>query len=81
VDIPNDERKWVPPHIHLSNLSPHPIDLITPTVRGHLVEKMGVPVIVLNVLDLYAVLAPANRSLKVLCAGCFTPGCSLENDQ
>jgi hypothetical protein len=80
ADALNDGRRWAPPRVHLTNLGPHPIELITPAVRGHLVQKMGVPVIISDGLDSYAVLAPANRNLKVLCAGCFTPGCSLGND-
>lgn len=74
-------RRFAPPHIHLSNLGPHPIGSITPAVRGHLVERMGVPIIIYDGFGKYAVLAPANTSLNILCAGCFTPGCVLDSDK
>lgn len=80
ADLPFGERKWARPGITVTNLGPHPIGRITEAVRGHLVETMGVPVIVSNGLNSYAVLAPANKSLKILCAGCFTPDCSLHSD-
>jgi hypothetical protein len=74
-------RFFASPHVHLANLGPHPIGSIIPAIRGHLVEMMGVPIIIYDG-GKYAVLAPANMSLNILCAGCFTPGCSLsENSQ
>jgi hypothetical protein len=75
---------WAPPQIHIGNLGPHPISSIDDAVRGHLVCKMGVPIIVKDVTTEgteYAVLTAPNRSMKILCAACFVPGCKLNDDR
>ena len=52
---------------------------VTDHVRGRLVAQQGHPVILQDGTR-FAVLAPPNKDLRVICAGCFTPGMSLFDD-
>ena len=62
-----------------SCLGPFPMTAVTDHVRGRLVAQQGHPVI-LQEGTRFAVLAPPNKDLRVICAGCFTPGMSLFED-
>lgn len=64
--------KWAAdPRVNLSNLGPHPVENITSAVRGHLVDKMGIPVIVHDGAGSYAVLVPKCKMTRVICVGCY----------
>jgi hypothetical protein len=62
-----------------SCLGPFPVSAITDHVRGRLVAQQGHPVILQDGAR-FAVLAPPNKELRIVCAGCFTPGMSLFDD-
>jgi hypothetical protein len=65
--------------ISTASLGPHPVSMVTDFVRARLVTQAEVPVI-LHDGQRYAVLAPPNNNLRVICAGCFKPGMSLLDD-
>ena len=60
-------------------LGPFPVSAITDRVRGVLVAQQGLPIILKDGVR-FAVLAPPNKDLRIVCAGCFTPGMSLFDD-
>jgi hypothetical protein len=60
-------------------LGPFPVSAITDYVRGVLVTQQGLPIILQDGAR-FAVLAPPNKELRIVCAGCFTPGMSLFDD-
>jgi hypothetical protein len=62
------------------DVGPFRVSDITDYVRGDLVAKQKVP-IMLEQKGRYAILAPPGKELRIVCVGCFEPGMSLNDDR